>query len=171
MTCCVLTIKANLYTLNIFDKIMDIIARNRKARYEYHILNKFEAGIVLLGSEVKAMREGKANIKESYIRFSKSELYIIGMHVGDYSNAGYTSHSAVHDRKLLMHKKELFKLKKAIDEKGKTLIPLSLYFKNNRVKVEFGLAKGKKMFDKRKSKMDQDVKRQLDREMKGRANR
>ena len=152
-------------------KIMGIIVRNRKARHEYHILNKFEAGIVLQGSEVKAMREGKANIKEAYIRFSKNELYIIGMHVGDYSNAGYTSHSAVHDRKLLMHRNELIKIKKSIEEKGKTLIPLSLYFKNNRVKVEFGLAKGKKMFDKRKTKMDQDIKRQLDREMKGRSNR
>jgi SsrA-binding protein len=90
------------------------------------------------------------------------------MHIGDYSNAGYTTHSAVHDRKLLMHSRELMKIKKMIDEKGKTLIPLSLYFKNNRVKVEFGLAQGKKLFDKRKAKMDQDVKRQVDREMKGR---
>ena len=147
---------------------MNIIATNRKARHEYHILNKYEAGIVLQGSEVKALREGKANVKEAYIRFSGHELYIVGMHIGDYSNAGYTAHSAVHDRKLLMHSKELMKIKKAIDEKGKTLIPLSLYFKNNRVKVEFALAQGKKLFDKRKTKMDQDMKRQVDREMKGR---
>ena len=147
---------------------MNIIATNRKARHEYHILNKYEAGIVLQGSEVKALREGKANVKEAYIRFSDHELYIVGMHIGDYSNAGYTVHSAVHDRKLLMHSKELMKIKKTIDEKGKTLIPLSLYFKNNRVKVEFGLAQGKKLFDKRKAKMDQDVKRQVDRELKGR---
>ena len=147
---------------------MNIIASNRKARHEYHILNKYEAGIVLQGSEVKALREGKANVKEAYIRFSGNELYIVGMHIGDYSNAGYSAHSAVHDRKLLMHSKELSKIKKEIDEKGKTLIPLSLYFKNNRVKVQFGLAKGKKLFDKRQTKMDQDVKRQVDREMKGR---
>ena len=149
-------------------KIINIIATNRKARHEYHILNKYEAGIVLQGSEVKALREGKANVKEAYIRFSGHELYIVGMHIGDYSNAGYTAHSAVHDRKLLMHSKELMKIKKTIDEKGKTLIPLSLYFKNNRVKVEFALAQGKKLFDKRKAKMDQDVKRQVDRELKGR---
>ena len=147
---------------------MNIIATNRKARHEYHILNKYEAGIVLQGSEVKALREGKANIKEAYVRFIKRELYVVGMHIGDYSNAGYTAHSAVHDRKLLMHGRELAKIKKMIDEKGKTLIPLSLYFKNNRVKIEFGLAQGKKLFDKRKTKMDQDVKRQVDREMKGR---
>ena len=147
---------------------MNIIATNRKARHEYHILNKYEAGIVLQGSEVKALREGKANVKEAYIRFSGHELYIVGMHIGDYSNAGYTAHSAVYDRKLLMHSKELTKIKKIIDEKGKTLIPLSLYFKNNRVKVEFALAQGKKIFDKRKAKMDQDVKRQVDRELKGR---
>ena len=147
---------------------MNIIATNRKARHEYHILNKYEAGIVLHGSEVKALREGKATVKESYIRFNGNELYIVGMHIGEYSNAGYAAHSAVHDRKLLMHRRELTKIKKTIDEKGKTLIPLSLYFKNKRVKVEFGLAKGKKIFDKRKTKMDNDVKRQVDREMKGR---
>ena len=147
---------------------MNIIATNRKARHEYHILNKYEAGIVLHGSEVKALREGKATVKESYIRFNGNELYIVGMHIGEYSNAGYAAHSAVHDRKLLMHRRELTKIKKTIDEKGKTLIPLSLYFKNKRVKVEFGLAQGKKIFDKRKTKMDKDVKRQLDREMKGR---
>ena len=90
------------------------------------------------------------------------------MHIGEYSNAGYAAHAAVHDRKLLMHRRELTKIKKIIDEKGKTLIPLSLYFKNNRIKVEFGLAQGKKLFDKRKTKMDKDVKRQVDREMKGR---
>jgi SsrA-binding protein len=147
---------------------MNIIATNRKARHEYHILNKYEAGIVLHGSEVKALREGKATVKESYIRFNGNELYIVGMHIGEYSNAGYAAHSAVHDRKLLMHRRELTKIKKTIDEKGKTLIPLSLYFKNKRVKVEFGLAQGKKIFDKRKTKMDNDVKRQVDREMKGR---
>ena len=150
---------------------MNTIVTNRKARHEYHILSKYEAGIVLHGSEVKALREGKANIKESYIRFSRHELYIVGMHIGEYSNSGYTAHSAVHDRKLLMHRKELTKIKKTIDEKGKTLIPLSMYFVNNRVKVEFGLAQGKKLYDKRKTKMDKDVKRQVDRELKGRLNK
>ena len=143
-----------------------VIATNRKARHEYHILEKFEGGIVLKGSEVKALREGKANIKEAYVRLVKTELYVIGMHIGQYSNAGYSSHTPVHDRKLLLHKKELKKIQRMVEEKGKTLIPLSMYFKGGYVKVEFGLAQGKKLWDKRKNKMEKDVSRQIDREMK-----
>jgi len=143
-----------------------VIASNRKAWHEYHILEKYEGGMVLYGSEVKAIREGKANIKEAYIRFIDNELFTVGMHIGKYSNEGYSTHSPVRDRKLLLHKKELLKLRKMVDEKGKTLIPLSLYLKGGRVKVEFGLAQGKKMWDKRKTKMDKDVKRQVDRAMK-----
>jgi SsrA-binding protein len=143
-----------------------VIATNRKARHEYHILEKFEGGIVLRGSEVKALREGKANIKEAYVRLVKTELYVIGMHIGQYSNAGYSSHTSVHDRKLLLHKKELKKIQRMVEEKGKTLIPLSMYFKGGYVKVEFGLAQGKKLWDKRKNKMEKDVSRQIDREMK-----
>ena len=143
-----------------------VIATNRKARHEYQILEKFEGGIVLKGSEVKALREGKANIKEAYVRLIKTELYVIGMHIGEYSNAGYSSHTPVHDRKLLLHKKELKKIQRMVEEKGKTLIPLSMYFKGGYVKVEFGLAQGKKLWDKRKNKMEKDVSRQIDREMK-----
>ena len=143
-----------------------VIATNRKAWHEYHILEKYEGGMVLYGSEVKAIREGKANIKEAYVRFIDNELFAVGMHIGKYSNEGYSTHSPIRDRKLLLHKKELLKIRKMVDEKGKTLIPLSLYLKGGRVKVEFGLAQGKKLFDKRKSKMDQDVKRQVDRAMK-----
>jgi len=143
-----------------------VIASNRKAWHEYHILEKYEGGMVLYGSEVKAIREGKANIKEAYIRFIDNELFTVGMHIGKYSNEGYSTHSPVRDRKLLLHKKELLKLRKMVDEKGKTLIPLSLYLKGGRVKIEFGLAQGKKMWDKRKTKMDKDVKRQVDRAMK-----
>ena len=143
-----------------------VIATNRKARHEYHILEKFEGGIVLRGSEVKALREGKANIKEAYVRFVRTELYVIGMHIGEYSNAGYSSHTPVHDRKLLLHKQELRKIQRMVEEKGKTLIPLSMYFKGGYVKVAFGLAKGKKIWDKRKNKMEKDVTRQIDRELK-----
>ena len=143
-----------------------VIATNRKARHEYHILEKFEGGIILKGSEVKALREGKANIKEAYVRLVKTELYVIGMHIGQYSNAGYSSHTPVRDRKLLLHKKELKKIQRMVEEKGKTLIPLSMYFKGGYVKVEFGLAQGKKLWDKRKNKMEKDVSRQIDREMK-----
>ena len=143
-----------------------IIVTNRKAWHEYHILDKYEGGIVLYGSEVKAIREGKANIKEAYVRFIENELFVIGMHIGKYSNEGYSTHTPVRDRKLLLHKKELVNIRKMVDEKGKTLIPLSLYLKGGRGKVEFGLAHGKKMWDKRKSKMEKDVKRQVDRAMK-----
>ena len=143
-----------------------VIVTNRKAWHEYHILDKYEGGIVLYGSEVKAIREGKANIKEAYVRFIDNELFVIGMHIGKYSNEGYSTHTPVRDRKLLLHKKELLNLRKMVDEKGKTLIPLSMYLKGGRVKVEFGLAQGKKMWDKRKTKMEKDVKRQVDRAMK-----
>ena len=143
-----------------------VIVTNRKAWHEYHILDKYEGGIVLHGSEVKAIREGKANIKEAYVRFVENELFVIGMHIGKYSNEGYSTHAPVRDRKLLLHKKELLNLRKMVDEKGKTLIPLSMYLKGGRVKVEFGLAQGKKMWDKRKTKMEKDVKRQVDRAMK-----
>ena len=143
-----------------------VIVTNRKAWHEYHILDKYEGGIVLHGSEVKAIREGKANIKEAYVRFIENELFVIGMHIGKYSNEGYSSHTPVRDRKLLLHRQELSKLKKMVDEKGKTLIPLSIYFKRGNVKIEFGLAQGKKLYDKRKAKMDKDVDRQVDRAMK-----
>ena len=144
-----------------------VIATNRKARHEYHIIEKYEGGIILHGSEVKAIREGKANIKEAYVRFSGNELFIIGMHIGKYSNEGYSTHSPVRDRKLLLHRKELSKMRKMVDEKGKTLIPLSIYLKRGNVKVEFGLAQGKKLWDKRKAKMEKDVNRQVDRALKG----
>ena len=143
-----------------------VIATNRQARHEYQILEKYEGGIVLYGSEVKAIREGKANIKEAYVRFIENELYVIGMHIGKYSNEGYSTHSPVRDRKLLLHRKELNKMRRMVDEKGKTLIPLSLYLKGGNIKVEFGLAQGKKMWDKRKAKMEKDVNRQMDRALK-----
>ena len=143
-----------------------VIATNRKAWHEYHILEKYEGGMVLYGSEVKAIREGKANIKEAYVRFIDNELFAVGMHIGKYSNEGYSTHSPIRDRKLLLHKRELSKIRKLVEEKGKTLIPLSLYLKHGRVKMEFGLAQGKKIWDKRKTKMEKDVKRQVDRAMK-----
>ena len=122
--------------------------------------------MVLYGSEVKAIREGKANIKEAYVRFINNELFAVGMHIGKYSNEGYSTHSPARDRKLLLHRKELSKMRKMVDEKGKTLIPLSIYLKRGNVKVEFGLAQGKKLWDKRKAKMEKDVNRQVDRALK-----
>ncbi len=143
-----------------------IIATNRKARHEYHIIEKFEAGIVLVGSEVKAMREAKVNIKESYIRFMNNELFAIGMHIGEYSHHGYTSHNPTRMRKLLLHKKELQKLSRSVDEKGMTMIPLQVYFRKGRAKLEFALAKGKRTWDKRQDIMKKDLERQSQRQYK-----
>ena len=142
------------------------IATNRKARHEYHILDKYEAGVALKGSEVKSIRDGKVSIKESYVRFIDNELYIIGMHIEEYANRGYEDVQHVRDRKLLLHRRELSKLKSKVDEKGVTMVPLSIYLKKNLIKIEFGLAKGKKLWDKRRDKIDKETKRSIDRKMK-----
>ena len=143
-----------------------IIANNRKAKHEYHLYDKYEAGIVLKGSEVKSLRENKCNIKEAYVKIIGAELFVIGMYIGEYSKASYSSHKTAADRKLLIHKKELNKIKIAVNEKGNTLIPLSIYFKNGLAKLSFALAKGKKNWDKRIDKMNRDVERQIDRKIK-----
>ena len=143
------------------------IATNRKAFYEYDILQKYEAGLVLKGSEVKAIREHKVTIKESYIRVKNNEIYIIGMNISKYSHEGYSSHEPDREKKLLLHKYEIKKIKEDVDEKGKTIIPLNLYYKNGIVKIQFAIAKGRKLWDKRNYKKDQDVKREIDRSMKG----
>ena len=143
------------------------IATNRKAFFEYDIFQKYEAGIVLKGSEVKAIREHKVTIKESYIRVKNNEMYIIGMNISKYSHEGYSTHEPDREKKLLLHKYEIKKIKEDVDEKGKTIIPLNLYYKNGIVKIQFAIAKGRKLWDKRNYKKDQDVKREIDRSMKG----
>jgi len=143
------------------------IAKNRKAFFEYDIFQKYEAGIVLKGSEVKAIREHKVTIKESYIRVKNNEMYIIGMNISKYSHEGYSTHEPDREKKLLLHKYEIKKIKEDVDEKGKTIIPLNLYYKNGIVKIQFAIAKGRKLWDKRNYKKDQDVKREIDRSMKG----
>ena len=144
-----------------------IIAKNRKAYHDYHIVHKYESGIVLLGSEVKSIRESRISIKESYIRFIKNELFAVGMNISEYSNQGYTSHDPQRVKKLLLNKKELREIKGYIDLKGYTIVPTSVYLKNGKIKVEFGVAKGKKLWDKRRDKMDKDIKRDIARQMKG----
>ena len=144
-----------------------IIAKNRKAFHDYHIVHKYESGIVLLGSEVKSIRESRISIKESYIRFIKNELFAVGMNISEYSNQGYTSHDPQRVKKLLLNKKELREIKAYIDLKGYTIVPTSVYLKNGKIKVEFGVAKGKKLWDKRRDKMDKDIKRDIARQMKG----
>ena len=144
-----------------------IISINKKSSYLYNLFEKYEAGISLLGSEVKAIRENKVNIKESYIRVKNNELYLIGMHIGEYSHSGPLSHEPLRERKLLLHKKEINKISKDSEQSGKTIIPIKIYFKFNRVKIQFAVAKGKKIWDKRSSKKDKDIKRDIDRIIKG----
>ena len=148
------------------NKSQSFIATNKKASFLYNLLSKYDSGISLKGSEVKAIREGKVNIKESYIIVRKKEIYIIGMHIGEYSHSGYSTHEPLRDRKLLLHKSEINKIIKEVNDVGKTLIPTKMYFKNGKVKLKFYVAKGKKVWDKRQSKKDKDIKRDIDRAIK-----
>jgi SsrA-binding protein len=127
------------------------IADNRKAGYDYHLLETFEAGLALRGTEVKSIREGGANLRDSYCRIEGGEAYLVDAHIGQYSHAGSASHDPVRPRKLLLHRRELNKLLGKTTERGLTIVPLRLYFKNGRVKVAIALAKGKKTFDKRET--------------------
>ncbi len=140
---------------------MKIISKNKKATFNYFVLEKFRAGIVLVGSEIKAIREGKVNINEGFLRFFSDELFIVGMHIGNYSNQGYSNHENDRKRKILLHKKELLKISKKVESKGITMVPIQLFFDRNLVKIEFGLAKGKKQYDKRKSIKDRDIKKNI----------
>lgn len=122
-----------------------IVATNRKAFHEYHILDKFEAGIELLGSEVKSLREGNANLKEAYIVIRKGQARAVGIHISPYSHTGFEGHEPVRGRRLLLHKREIQKIKNSLDQKGLTAVPLQLYFNpKGWAKLEFGIAKGKK---------------------------
>lgn len=142
-----------------------IITINRKARHEYTILQSMETGIVLLGTEIKSLREGRANLKDSYANIKEGEVFLYNAHISPYSHGNINNHDPVRARKLLLHKKEIKKLIGKVQEKGLTLVPLRLYFKNGNVKVELALAKGKKIFDKRrdiaKRDSDRDLRRQL----------
>tara|TARA_A100001011_G_C13755682_1_gene613112 strand:+ start:24 stop:470 length:447 start_codon:yes stop_codon:yes gene_type:complete len=140
---------------------LKIISKNKKATFNYFVLEKFRAGIVLVGSEIKAIREGKVNINEGFLRFFSDELFIVGMHIGNYSNQGYSNHENDRKRKILLHKKELLKISKKVESKGITMVPIQLFFDRNLVKIEFGLAKGKKQYDKRKSIKDRDIKKNI----------
>ena len=142
------------------------IARNKKARFDYEIIETFEAGIVLKGSEVKSLRQKKASIQEAYARVKNGEIFITGMNIAVYEMANRFNHEPVHDRKLLLHRHEIKRLIGKVQEKGFTLVPLKLYFKNGKVKVELGLAKGKARYDKRDSIKKRDVDRELQRDWK-----
>ncbi|MCF8028818.1 MAG: SsrA-binding protein SmpB [Desulfobacteraceae bacterium] len=143
-----------------------IVTENRKARHEFFILDEFEAGMVLQGTEVKSLRQGRANLKDSYGKFKNGELWLHQMHIGPYPFAYYDNHEPERPRKLLMHKSELKRLYGKIKEKGHTLVPLRVYFRDGKAKVVMALAKGKRQYDKRDSIKEREVKREMDRAKK-----
>lgn len=142
------------------------IATNRKAYHDYHIQETFEAGISLLGTEVKSLREGRANLKESYAIIKDGEVFLFNCHISPYSHGNIENHDPLRTRKLLLHKKEISKLWGRISQQGLTLVPLKIYFKGGRAKVSIGLAKGKKQYEKRESIKENEAKREIDRHMK-----
>jgi SsrA-binding protein len=143
-----------------------IIAVNRKARHDYFIEDEYEAGLVLKGTEVKSLRLGKANLKDAYARIKDGEVFVYQIHIGPYPFAYYDNHDPLRPRKLLLHKREIKRLYGKINEKGHTLVPLKLYFKNGKVKILLALAKGKRKYDKREAIKRRDEQRDLDRERK-----
>ena len=143
-----------------------LIANNKKAYHEYFIDETYEAGIALHGTEVKSMRMGKCSIKESFIRIEDGEVYVYGMHVSPYEKGNIFNKDPLRVKKLLMHKYEINKLAGKVAEKGYTLVPLQVYFKNGRVKTQIGLARGKKLYDKRESIARKDQRREAERDFK-----
>jgi len=142
------------------------ITVNRKARYEYSVVQTYEAGIVLQGTEVKALRQGKANIVDSYAMLRAGEVWLIALHISPYEQGNINNHEPTRDRKLLLKKSEIRKLIGKTKEKGLTLVPLRLYFKKGKVKVEIALAKGKKVYDKREAITKRDQQRDQERDFK-----
>jgi len=135
---------------------LKIISNNRKARFNYFFIEFFEAGVVLFGSEVKSLRQGKANISESYAFDDKGEIYLVNSHIPSYKESSYNNHNPRRNRKLLLNKREINKLIGRVNREGFTLIPTKLYFKNGKAKVEIAVAKGKKQYDKRHTKKQRD---------------
>ena len=143
-----------------------IIAQNRKAWHDYFVDEKYEAGIALYGTEVKSIRNGAVNLKDSYCSLKNGELFVIDMHVSPYEKGNIFNREPLRDRKLLMHKREIMKLGGLMTQKGYTLVPLSLYFSGKNVKVEVGLCRGKKLYDKRDSAAEKQANREMDRRLK-----
>ncbi len=145
-----------------------IIASNRKARFEYEILDTIEAGMALLGTEVKALREGKASLVDAYADIRRGQVYLINAHIGAYEQAGRANAAPLRERKLLLHRREISRLEGRVDERGLTMIPLSLYFIGGRAKVELALVRGKRRYDKRQSIRNRENQRDLARVMRNR---
>ncbi|MDD6024509.1 MAG: SsrA-binding protein SmpB [Oscillospiraceae bacterium] len=146
------------------------VARNPKAFHEYYIVERFEAGIELFGTEVKSVRAGKISLKEAWCSIDNGELFLKQMHISPYEMGSFSNRDPLRPKRLLMHRKEIMMLLGKTQQQGYTLIPLSVYFKNSRAKVEIALAKGKKLHDKRSSEAEKDAKRMMDRAMKERNN-
>jgi len=149
-----------------------LIAQNRKARHDYHIEDTYEAGLVLVGTEVKSLRAGHANLVDGFVDIEKDEVWLHSVFIPEYSQGTWTNHAARRKRKLLLNRSEIDKIERKVNEKGYTIVPLSLYFKDGRAKVEIALAKGKKQWDKRQSLRERDDNREkqqaLGRHLKGR---
>jgi SsrA-binding protein len=146
-----------------------LIAENRKARHEYHLLERHEAGLVLTGSEVKSLREGRAELKRSFADIRDGELWLVGSHIAPYDQAGDRNHDPDRDRKLLLHRREIASLIGKVQERGFTIVPTRLYFKNGRAKVEVALARGKEARDKRRDIARRDADREMERALKARS--
>ena len=148
-----------------------VVASNRKAYHDFHILDTFEAGMVLTGTEVKSLREGKASLVDGFGQFYRDELFIEAVYIPEYLNGSWTNHAARRRRKLLLHREELLKIERKIQESGFTIVPLQLYFKDGRAKLEIGVAKGKKEYDKRQTLREKQDNREALREMRERNRR
>ncbi len=145
-----------------------ILAKNRKARHTYHLLDRETAGIELLGTEVKAIRAGKINIKEGYVGFSNGEAFLVGCHIGAYDSAGYAGHDPLRRRRLLLHKREIERLAGKVKEKGLTVVPLAVFIDGNWIKVEIALARGKQLHDKRETLRQRTLDREAEQALKDR---
>jgi SsrA-binding protein len=143
-----------------------MVIRNRKAQHDYELLEDFEAGIVLTGSEVKSLRSGGGSIAEAFARYVNGELFLEGMHIPPYRQASYNNHEPIRRRKLLLNKVELRRIRKALERQGLTLVPTRLHFKNGWAKVQLAIGRGRKNYDKRQKEADRDAQRQIDRELK-----
>jgi SsrA-binding protein len=148
------------------DTIIKVVASNRKAHHDYTILETFEAGIALLGSEIKSVRDSHVSLGEAYVRAEGGELWLVGAHISHYSPASYMGHEPTRSRKLLMHGKQIRNLFAKLTEKGLTLVPLRMYLKGSTAKLEIGLGRGKKLYDKREAIKRRDEEREMDRTFK-----
>jgi SsrA-binding protein len=151
------------------EKAQRIIADNRKAFHDYHVLESWEAGVALLGSEVKAIREGRVNLRDSYARIDRGEIWLLNVHISPYSHTDYAGHAEKRQRKLLLHRHELNKLAGQVRERGLTVVPLQMYFKKGRVKVQIALVKGKQAHDKRETLRRREIDRETRAAVKARS--